>query len=369
MMSEIYIGLMSGTSLDAMDAVAVSFANPTHPDVLATHSLPWSESARQQIQQLCQPSDNEISQLASLDNLIAQASVQAVQAVLQQANLQPSQVAAIGSHGQTVRHYPERRFTLQIGDPNIIAEQCGITVVADFRRRDIAAGGQGAPLVPAFHQAIFSHANKNRVIVNVGGISNISILSSSDQTPFIGFDVGAGNLLMDGWCQQHWQQAYDNNGHYASQAPFSSELLAVLLNEPFFAQAQPKSTGRELFNPAWLTQKLIGFEHLTPLQVQATLCQFTARGIADAILQYAPNTDEVFVCGGGSYNQTLMTMLQQLLEHRSVQSTQAVGIAPQWVEAIAFAWLARQTMLRLPSNAPSVTGASGYRILGGIYPA
>ena len=212
----------------------------------------------------------------------------------------------------------------------------------------MAAGGQGAPLVPAFHQAIFSHAKKNRVIVNVGGISNISILPTDKQAPLIGFDVGTGNLLMDYWCQQHWQMAYDENGQYANQTPFSPELLEALLDEPFFTQKPPKSTGRERFNPAWLMQKLTGFEHLTPLQVQATLCQLTARGIADAIAQYAPATDEVFVCGGGSYNQTLMTMLQQCLTGRSVQSTQAAGVTPQWVEAIAFAWLAtnRVTLTR-----------------------
>lgn len=366
-MPEIYVGLMSGTSLDAIDAVAVRF-DGLRPVLIASHTTPWPAKLKAKIQRLCQPGNDEIHQLAEVDPAIAHLCAQATRELLARAALPADQVKAIGSHGQTIRHLPERGYTLQIGDPNILAEQTGITVVADFRRRDIAAGGQGAPLVPAFHHAIFASDRRHRVAVNIGGISNISILPAASQQ-VTGFDTGPGNLLMDYWCQQRWLKPFDKDGFHAGQEPHDPILLETMLSESFFRQQPPKSTGRELFNPQWLQWMLKGFSGLSPTTVQATLCRLSARSIADAIKHYAPETEEIFVCGGGARNQTLMKMLREELPNRDVQSTSALGIDPQWVEAVAFAWLARQTMKNLPGNMPGVTGASGLRVLGGIYPA
>ena len=366
-MSEIYLGLMSGTSLDALDAVAVRFDGYL-PELIASHTTPWPTELKAKIEQLCRPGNDEIRLMAEIDPAIAQTSVQAVHSLLTKAGLSASQVSAIGSHGQTIRHLPELGYSLQIGDPNILAEHSGITVVADFRRRDLAAGGQGAPLVPAFHYATFASNQAHRVIVNVGGISNISILPAAS-SEITGFDTGPGNLLMDHWCQQQWLKPFDQDGFHAGQEPYDPILLETMLSEPFFRQPPPKSTGRELFNPEWLRWILKGFSGLSPTTVQATLCRLSARGIADAIKHHAPATGEVYVCGGGANNRTLMRMLREELPNQSVQSTATLGIDPQWVEAIAFAWLARQTMNGLPGNLPGVTGAAGLRVLGGIYPA
>ncbi|WP_299728172.1 anhydro-N-acetylmuramic acid kinase [uncultured Endozoicomonas sp.] len=365
-MPDIYVGLMSGTSLDAMDAVAVEF-DKDHPRVLATHSLPWPTELRAKIQQLCQPGDDEIRLMAEVDPAIARVAADAVNALLNKASLKPDQIQAIGSHGQTIRHMPELGYTLQIGDPNLLAELTNITVVGDFRRRDMAAGGQGAPLVPAFHHAIFT-SDSDRVVVNIGGISNVSILPAGSRQ-VSGFDTGPGNLLMDYWCQKHWQTPFDEGGRHAAKAMFNPELLAALLSDPFFHQAPPKSTGRELFNPNWLESRLNDFSHLSPEVIQATLCSLTASCIADAIKQYAPDTTELFTCGGGAFNLTLMAMLQELLPNVVINSTNALGVDPQWVEAIAFAWLAKQRILNLPGNLPEVTGANNLRVLGGVYPA
>ncbi|MFK0572304.1 anhydro-N-acetylmuramic acid kinase [Endozoicomonas sp.] len=368
-MSEIYVGLMSGTSLDAMDAAAVRFDGPL-PVLLATHTTEWPSELKGKIQQLCQSGNDEIRRLAEVDPAIARVSAQTVKSLLVKAGLTAEQVTAIGSHGQTIRHIPELGYTLQIGDPNILAEQTGITVVADFRRRDMAAGGQGAPLVPAFHRAVFTSETAHRVVVNIGGISNVSILPpGSEQSPVTGFDTGPGNLLMDYWCQQQWNTPYDKDGFHASQEPHDPILLETLLSEPFFRLPAPKSTGRELFNPAWLSSMLEGFSGLSPTTIQATLCRLTARCVADAIKQHGPETGEVFVCGGGANNKTLMTMLRKEMPNKRLGSTSDLGVDPQWVEAIAFAWLAQQNILNLPGNLPDVTGASGLRVLGGVYPA
>ena len=366
-MSEIYVGLMSGTSLDALDAVAVRF-DDQRPVLIASQTTAWPTGLKAKIQQLCRPGNDEIRLLADVDPAIAHFSVQAVRSLLASAELSTSQVSAIGSHGQTIRHLPELGYSLQIGDPNILAEHSGITVVADFRRRDLAAGGQGAPLVPGFHHAIFASDYIHRVIVNVGGISNISILPAAS-TQVTGFDTGPGNLLMDYWCQQRWLEPFDQDGVRAAQEPHDPILLETMLSESFFRLPPPKSTGRELFNPEWLAWMLKGFSGLSPTTILATLCRLSARGIADAIKHHAPATEEIFVCGGGAKNRTLMTMLCEELPDQRVQSTAAVGVDPQWVEAIAFAWLARQTMKGLPGNLPGVTGAAGLRVLGGIYPA
>ena len=367
-MSEIYIGLMSGTSLDALDAVAVRFDDTNSPTLLATHTSPWPEALKEKIRQLCQPGNDEISRLAELDVTIANTSAAAIRTLLAGANLQQQQITAIGSHGQTLRHLPEQGFTLQAGDPNILAEQTGITVVADFRRRDMAAGGQGAPLVPAFHHAVFASAEVHRAVVNIGGISNISILpAGKTQQSVRGFDTGPGNLLMDYWCQQQWQQTFDPDGIYATREPHDPILLETVLSEPYFRRPIPKSTGRELFNPDWLELMLEGFSGLSAFTIQATLCRLTARCIADAIKQHAPQTSEIYVCGGGACNQRLMAMLKEELPGKRLETTIRLGIAPQWVEATAFAWLARQNLQSSAGNLPAVTGASGLRVLGGVY--
>ncbi len=365
-MTEYFIGLMSGTSLDGMDAALVSFNGETI-QVIATLSTPMPANLKDNITRLCQPGLNEIAMMAQIDPGIARFSAKAVNTLLEQTNFKPDQITAIGSHGQTVRHLPEVGYTLQLGDPSLLAELTGITVVADFRRRDMAAGGQGAPLVPAFHHHVFSTGNEPRAIINIGGISNISVLPA-DQSEVFGFDTGPGNLLMDYWCQKNLNKAFDENGSWAASAVHDAILLETMLSEPFFRQPPPKSTGRELFNPSWLHNMLEGFSGLSTATVQATLCRLTARGITSALQQHTPGTKAVYVCGGGARNETLMKMLRE--EHSSARfmTTDELGIAPDWVEAIAFAWLAKQTLNHQPGNLPAVTGATGLKILGGIYP-
>ena len=365
-MTTTYIGLMSGTSLDGMDAVAVNI-EPSGLSILASHSIDMPIALKEKIQQICQTGPDEIALMANIIPEYIKLSATTVSAVTKKAGLTPEQITAIGSHGQTIRHLPEHNFTLQLDNPSLLSELTGITVVADFRRRDIAAGGQGAPLVPAFHKAVFGRAAEDRVVVNIGGISNITILPASPEHPVLGFDTGPGNLLMDVWCQTSLGLPYDKNGQWAGSDLHDEILLETMLSEPFFRQPPPKSTGRELFNALWLEDMLEGFKGLTPASIQATLCRFTARCIADAIQQYAPDTKSVYVCGGGAFNRTLMKQIDVLLPDIETNTTTQLGIAPQWVEASAFAWLAHQTLNNLPGNMPSVTGARGERILGGIY--
>lgn len=367
-MADIYIGLMSGTSLDGFDAVAVAFT-PTDIKVLETCNLDMPEELGRNILQLCYPGFDEINLLAEIESEIAHTCARAVKELLSKASLNPEQVRAIGCHGQTVRHLPEKGFTLQAGDPSLLAELTGISVVADFRRRDMAAGGEGAPLVPAFHYYVFNRVPGNNLVVNIGGISNITVLPDAKDQPVTGFDTGPGNLLMDYWCLKHTGQSYDDGGQWAASARADSKLLKTLLSDPFFSKAPPKSTGRELFSPQWLDFMLEEFGHLSPPEVQATLCKLTATCIARAIQEHASDTDRVFCCGGGANNQTLMKMLAAELPDISVTTTAEAGVDPQWMEAIAFAWLARQAIHRQPGNLPAVTGAKGPRILGGIYPA
>ncbi|PJE80940.1 Anhydro-N-acetylmuramic acid kinase [invertebrate metagenome] len=354
--------------MDGIDAVLVNF-DQTYPIILACHTEALPETLKRSLINLCSSGFHEIRQLAKTEPQLAEHYSRAANNLLQKAGLDKSQVRAIGSHGQTIRHYPGKRFTLQIGDPNIIAERTGITVVADFRRRDMAAGGQGAPLVPAFHKAVFSSLDEHRVILNIGGISNISVLPADPALPVTGFDPGPGNLLLDYWCLQHTGQPYDKNGQWAASASSDLTLLESLLTEPYFHQSPPKSTGRELFNPDWLVDKLNHFSPLPPATVQATLTELTAIAISRAIDTYAANTQALYVCGGGANNTTLMTYLQKHLPQTTIASTTKLGIDPQWVEATAFAWLACQTLRGKPGNLPDVTGASGLRILGGIFPA
>lgn len=365
--TECYLGLMSGTSADAVDVVIVNFAN-NKINLTASHSVSLSPSIRQQIHALATPSDNEIDRLGELDQQLGEVFADSINQLIKKSQLSPSQVIAIGSHGQTIRHRPPgsvtHPFTLQIGDPNIIAERTGITTVADFRRRDMAVGGQGAPLVPAFHQAVFHSSVTDRVVVNVGGMANITWLPKSGKT--LGFDTGPGNVLMDAWILKNLGKAYDANGDWAASGTIDESLLARLLAHPFLQQTAPKSTGREAFNLAWLETELVNLE-IAPKDVQATLLALTAESIAKDIKQLTSASCEVFVCGGGAYNLRLMGVLQERLPQAKLASTAVFGIAPEWAEAMAFAWLAKQTIERKNGNLSAVTGAKREVILGGVY--
>jgi anhydro-N-acetylmuramic acid kinase len=368
-MGKYTIGLMSGTSLDALDAVLVDFSNNT-PSLMASHSQAIPADLRRELAALTQPGDNEIARLGEADLAVAELSAEAVMQLLKKAGVSAQQVLAIGSHGQTIRHCPEEGcfgFTLQIGDPNTIAQRTGITTVADFRRRDLAAGGQGAPLVPAFHAAIFRRPDVNRVMVNIGGIANITRLPADTGQPVTGFDTGPGNGLLDAWAERHLQQTMDEDGHWAASGQVSESLLERCLADPYFRRTAPKSTGKEYFNLGWLAEKCE--DSLSPEDIQATLCELTAVSIAEAVDDGSKNDEEVLICGGGVHNATLMARLTHHLTPRAVAGTDSVGIPPDWVEAMAFAWLARETLAGRPGNLPSVTGASVPVILGGIYPA
>lgn len=366
--SELYIGLISGTSMDAMDAVLVDLASSL-PRQKHQISIPLPEALRESLLALCQCGPDEITRMAKADIQVAQISAQAVRLLLEEASLSASDIQAIGSHGQTIRHLPESGNTLQIGSPSHIAEQTGILTVADFRRRDMAAGGQGAPLVPAFHETVFRHTGKNRVILNIGGIANISILPGAKHIPVSGFDTGPGNTLMDYWNQKHQGTRYDLDGNWASSGTVNQDLLHNCLSDAYFSRLPPKSTGREHFNAQWLNSFLHQHRLLDPADVQATLMELTAKSIATDIQRHAADCQELFVCGGGAHNNALLDRIAFHLPAVTVDNTHSLGLAAEWVEAIAFAWLARQTIHGLPGNLPCVTNAKGRRILGGIYPA
>ena len=368
-MADIYIGLMSGTSLDGIDAVAVRFSPEF--ELLGSHSAALPESVKRDILTLCSPGDNEIDQLGRLDKTLATLFAEAAQSLIHALDLKSEDVCAIGSHGQTIRHRPEQGFTLQIGNPSLITEITGITTVADFRLRDVAAGGEGAPLVPAFHQALFQQSDRSRVILNIGGMANITWLPSDATEKVIGYDTGPGNVLLDAWIQTQLDKTYDANGAWAASGTVDSALLEQLLSLPYFAQPAPKSTGREQFNLSWLKEQIQHTGTQTaPQDVQATLLELTARSIADQILRFEtqPRPD-VYVCGGGSHNDALLSRLTTLLKDHRVATTDALNLHPDWVEAAAFAWLAMRTLNGLSGNLPDVTGAKGSRILGAIYPA
>lgn len=364
-----YIGLMSGTSADAIDAVLVTLPARGALTLLASHSHPIPEKTKQTIHSLAVPGTDEIDRLGTLHTELGDLFAAAALAVLRAGKLTAKDVRAIGSHGQTVRHRPTGKFpfSLQIGNPSVIAERTGITTVADLRARDLAAGGQGAPLVPAFHQFLFHARDRHRAIVNIGGIANVTYLPASNTQPVLGFDTGPGNTLLDTWIRQHLGKTHDANGQWAGGGHPSDTLLEKLLADPYFAAPPPKSTGREQFHSDWLTKKIP--TGLRPQDVQATLAELTARGIADAIRRFLPACDEVFVCGGGAHNRDLMERLRARLKPLPLATTDALGLAPDWVEATAFAWLAHQTLEGQPGNIPSVTGAQRPVVLGGIYKA
>jgi anhydro-N-acetylmuramic acid kinase len=365
-----YIGLMSGTSMDAVDAAVVNIT-ANQITTLATYAEPLSPELRQQLLALLQPGENELMRMGQLDNQVAELFASTTQKLLQQAQIQSSQIRAIGSHGQTIRHYPAAplQFSLQIGNPNIIAERTGITTVADFRRRDMAVGGQGAPLVPAFHQQIFHTAKHDRIILNIGGIANVTILPKDVVQPVIGFDTGPGNCLLDSYIQQHFPHlTYDANGEWAATGKIIPTLLQAMLQETYLQQQLPKSTGRELFNLTWLSQHIANIKAAAaPADIQATLLEYTAQTIVQAIAPYATSDTEVLVCGGGSHNAVLLARLTELAPALIIKTTAAYGINPDFVEAIAFAWMAHATLSHQTANLPVVTGADKAVILGGVY--
>jgi anhydro-N-acetylmuramic acid kinase len=353
---------MSGTSLDGIDAVLVDLSNPK-PLQIAQYFLPFDDELKNVLLALHMPSHNELHQAQVTGNQLAGMYAAAVARLLAQAKSSNKEVKAVGCHGQTIRHCPEQGYSLQIGNAAFLAELTGITVVSDFRSRDIAAGGQGAPLVPAFHDHVLRHPDIHRVIVNIGGISNLTNLPPRAATS--GFDCGPGNLLMDAWCMQHLGKPYDDNGAWAASGKVLPALLEQLLTEPFFALLPPKSTGRELFNIAWLQRKLHGNE--VAVNVQATLLELTCRSIWLAIQNHCPGAKEIYLCGGGAHNQPLHNRLTALLPDNSVKTTNALGVDSDYLEAIAFAWLAQQTLHGKPANLPLVTGAKHPCILGAVY--
>ncbi|WP_019623170.1 anhydro-N-acetylmuramic acid kinase [Amphritea japonica] len=366
MSAQIYIGLMSGTSLDSIDAVAVRF-EPSF-ELIASHSEPIPPAIDNRIRVLFNPGDNEIDQLGNLDLELGELFASAANTLIEHHGLSRDQIIAIGSHGQTIRHRPETHFTLQIGDPNTIAEHTGITTVADFRCRDMAAGGQGAPLVPAFHNGLFRHSQKNRILVNIGGMANLTIIEADPEKPVLGYDTGPGNVLMDSWIQHHQQKNYDADGQWANTGKVIPELLNAMLSLPYFSETPPKSTGREQFNPLWIEQNIRSLASTPePSDVQATLLELTAITIADAINRHQLDNLQVFLCGGGSHNRQLRARLSTLLQPHYLSDTAELGLDPDWVEAAAFAWLAYRTLNKESGNIPEVTGAKGFRPLGAIY--
>jgi anhydro-N-acetylmuramic acid kinase len=365
----LFIGLMSGTSMDGIDAVLVRF--PEHGvELLGKHYQPWGAALQARLRELAAPGAEEIERLGRLDGEVADAFADAALALLKKSGTRPEQVAAIGSHGQTIRHRPTATppFSLQIGDPNRIAQRTGITTIADFRRRDLAAGGEGAPLVPAFHQGLFRSADEYRVVLNLGGIANLTLLPGEPDGLVRGFDCGPGNTLLDHWCRRHLRQAYDRDGAWGARGKVVVALLQRLLADPYLERSPPKSTGPEYFSPAWLEQRLGEFPPLPPEDVQATLCALTAEVIVNAIQRYAAPCTRVLACGGGVHNKELMRCLGAALGGRKLETTATYGLPPEAVEATAFAWLARQTLLGLAGNLPAVTGAREAVVLGGIHP-
>lgn len=360
-----YLGVMSGTSLDGLDIALIQ--QDTHPILLAHHYLPMPDALRAELLALCASGPDELARAALAEQRWIELAASGIDALLQREGLGATDIRAIGSHGQTVRHEPARGFTVQIGNPALLAELTGIDVVADFRRRDVAAGGQGAPLVPAFHEALFDNQDSPCAVLNVGGFSNLSLIETAQ--PVRGFDCGPGNVLLDAWINRHQGESFDRDGAWAASGTLSETLLHRLLSDPYFAGQGPKSTGRELFNLPWLESHLGEIPALPAADVQRTLLELTARSIVDSLQRAQSDTTELLVCGGGAHNLTLMQRLQELLPACQVASTSARGVPPDWVEAMAFAWLAHCCLERIPANRPSVTGARGLRVLGAIYPA
>ena len=370
-MTELYAGLLSGTSMDGVDAGLFEIGEQTCT-TRSTLSMDYPQDLRAELHHASRhPARCDVDMVGRLDSWVGECFAQAAQELLEQSGVDRALVRAIGSHGQTLRHLPraERPFTLQIGDPNIIAACTGLTTVADFRRRDVALGGEGAPLATAFHKRFLSHADEYRVVLNIGGIANITLLPPSGGT-VSGFDTGPGNTLLDAWIRSKKNLAFDRNGGWAGSGRVSDDLLTKLLSDPYFRCPPPKSTGFEYFNLAWLQQSIADVTKLESIwdeDVQATLVALTATTIANAIRQYAPGVERVLACGGGVRNGVLMRRLEEQLPGIILESTASQGIEPEWVEAATFAWLAKRCLDRRPGNLPEVTGASARTVLGAVY--
>ena len=363
MSAALYIGLMSGTSLDGVDAALVDFSGD-RPVVLVTHFAPFAPALRAELLALQAPCTNELERAALAANGLADSYAVAVASVLKSARVCPADVRAIGAHGQTVRHRPEAGFTLQLNNPALLAELTAIAVVADFRSRDIAAGGQGAPLAPAFHRAFFAAPGTARAVINIGGIANVTLLAPDGGAT--GFDTGPGNVLMDLWIARHQGAPYDAGGAWAATGVAVPELLRAILGDPYFALPPPKSTGRDLFNALWLDRALAASEPHSASDVQATLLELTARSIVEALRGHAMAS--VYVCGGGARNARLMDRLGALIRPATVDVTDALGVPADWVEAVAFAWLAERHVGGHALDHAAVTGAAGLRVAGALYP-
>jgi anhydro-N-acetylmuramic acid kinase len=362
---------MSGTSMDGVDGVVVDFSSDPLK-VLGHLAVPLTPPLRSELLALNTAGPNELHRAALSANALARTYAEVVAALLLQCNVPASAIRAIGAHGQTVRHRPQEfdgtGYSLQLNQPALLAELSGIDVVADFRSRDVAAGGQGAPLVPPFQQTFFGHRTESRAVLNIGGISNITLLEPEGTRLLRGYDCGPGNALLDAWCQAHTGAPYDDAGHWAAQGTVNDDLLDRMLGETFFSKSPPKSTGRDLFNMPWLSEKLTGMT-IAPVNVQATLTELTAQVCAQCLRSDSPTTRTLIVCGGGALNIELMRRLQRVLPELQVFNSSELGLHPLQVEAAAFAWLARQSVTRQTGSVQSVTGARGARILGAIYPA
>jgi anhydro-N-acetylmuramic acid kinase len=371
-LEHLYLGLISGTSADGIDVALVRFADDdahARCELVSGHTYRWDDAIRARLVELGQGGDcTSLDEVGSLDVRIAQAFADAALALLEAAGVAPAQVRALGSHGQTVRHRPEADvpFTMQLGDGNAIAERTGITTIADFRRRDVAAGGHGAPLLPALHAALLRVGDEDRAVLNLGGIANLTLLPKDGAVR--GFDTGPANALLDAWCERHTGATFDAEGAFAASGRVDDALLDALLGEPWFALPPPKSTGREQFHLAWL-QARSGASTRPPRDVQATLLELTAISVAQALRATQPATARLLVCGGGVHNPLLLRRIGAHLPGTIVESTAAHGVDPDFVEAMGFAWLARETLALRPGNLPSVTGARGSRVLGAIHPA
>ena len=369
-MSELYLGLMSGTSMDGIDAVLAEFRDHSFRRVVAAHTTRYPAALRRRLLRVAQDREAlDPLEFCELDQAVARTFARAAGMLLSRRPREARRVRAIGSHGQTVFHEPEAKFSLQLGDPNLIAALTALTTVADFRRRDLALGGQGAPLVPGFHHAVFASPRESRCVVNIGGIANVTIIPGADADRVRGFDTGPGNGLLDEWSSAHGRGAFDRGGRWAASGACDARLLEALLEDPYFGRKPPKSTGRGAFNLRWARRRFPRLGRLQGASVQRTLLELTARTIADAVARHAPSTRRVLVCGGGVHNTQLMRRLRELLSPRLVQDTGAYGLDPMHVEGAAFAWLAMRAIRGLPGNVPAVTGASRPAVLGGVYPA
>ncbi len=363
----IYIGTMSGTSMDGLDLIAVDF-NQSQVHLLFSKTIPYPDKLRDELTGIALNPDATINQMCKLDTLLGQFYAATINTFIDTNNINRKDIVAIGSHGQTIRHNIDHDspYTLQIGDPNIIAAKTGVTVVADFRRRDVALGGQGAPFATAFHNQVFRSDKINRAIINIGGIANITFLPADNNKPVCGFDTGPGNTFLDAISSQFFQEKFDSNGKHARSGKIHTEILKTMLEiEPYFKQNIPKTTGTDYFSPDWLERFQI--KDIPPQDIMATLVELTVLNLCNGIQSLPEQIDECYICGGGAHNSYLLERLKHHLQSSSIETTESLGVHPDWVEALAFAWLAQQTMQKKPGNLPSVTNAEKFTILGAVY--